>query len=318
MAGLATYPQIFHQDRRGAMRHCVLVSSTLALMLPCFTVAHAECKIDRDCAIGLLCDEGKCVYPPPATQPEKKPPSSDLQPRKVEWASTTDQRERSSFRTSVMKFRPHHIAELKRTGAFLDQIDADIADSLGKRGYTAGDFVAGYKEYLALRDTYEEFETFSRHMLETVIVAQKLSLTEYGRAWFVWQRHETNMGLTKFYNKELIGGKNHKWAGLILVGVGATALIVGGIIFGLHDVFDDGTRAIAGIVGVTGAGIIIGSTPGLIYGLYRTSKWLPDGFLENENINKLHTRADSTSSTRLTFSPTLGPTGTGLGMHVTF
>jgi hypothetical protein len=221
------------------------------------------------------------------------------------------------------------LADLRRIGASLDAKDMEIADRLGRRGFVGDNFVAAYRECIAMRTKYPELASFGRDMVETVAVAQKLGLSEEDEYWFVWDRHQRNQTLTEAYDERVPSGRGMATFGGVMAGAGIVLLVVGGALS--SDVtYENGKGNVTsgwGYAGkameVTGAVSIAAGLAVTVLGLYRWTTPLTGDRQDSRTADKSQSPRPSASAQRSSvihwaFAPSLGPQQAGLGLTAAF
>lgn len=239
----------------------------------------------------------------------------------------------------TLHFTKEQLADLKSAGASLDVQDMEMAESLGKGGFAADDFVAAYRDYHAMKTAHPEFAAYGRAVVKTIAVARELRLNESDKYWFVWDCHQRNLTLTQTYNERILGGSGSTSFGLATAGTGLLVVIAGLVLYshgyekeypgGWYDASTGTTRhsewqtytgeavALAGGL-VTAVGI-----SWAIWGSYRKSLWLPAGSLDPPNASWMRAHLVAAagrrpSTARWALLPSIGLHRAGLGLTTAF
>jgi hypothetical protein len=228
-----------------------------------------------------------------------------------------------------MRLTEAQLAALRSVGATLDAKDMEIADKLGRKGFGGDDFVAAYRESVAMKTKYPELAVFGRAIVETIAVAQKLGLNEACEYWFVWDRHQRDQTLTQAYKESVPSGHDLLAFGGVATGVGIVLLVVG-MAASTDVTYENGSGNVTSGWGHAGRAMEItggvGIAAGLsiaVLGLYRWTTPLTDDTRASHALNKNQSLRPSASAQRQSamrwaLSPSLGPHHTGLGLTAAF
>jgi hypothetical protein len=329
----------------------LLVVSTIAGARP----AQAGCTRDNECKGARICEDGKCVWPPkeipapkaaaaptvaapaPATPAEAEPkapanaqPSDAPAPAPAPTAAPTPPPPAGG----ALHLTPAQVAALKSTGATLDDSEMGIADSLGRRGFAGDEFVAAYRDHVAVKAMYPELAPYGSSLIETMVVARRLGLDRDQSYWFTVYRHQRGRTLTQAYNEKILGGPGLLKAGIITTGTGLLVLFIGSQLRSIardHPTYYQGSGNEAdhrldypgAAMEIAGGLAAVAGIPFALVGAYRMSTWLPAGTLDTAPASAIRTLRSAAATqdnppVRFALTPALGQGQAGFGLTASF
>ena len=347
----------------------ILAATAATLAMAESRPAQAGCQSDSQCKGARICEGGNCVDPPPAPRTQNSPapasaaapafpqpvaPGAAVAPTQAPatgWGAPTGIPNAipapqpsvapvNGF-SGAMQLTEAQLADLKSAGAPLDAKDMEMADNLGKRGFSGDDFVAAYREHNAMKATYPELVPYGRAMVETIAVAHKLGLSENDKYKFVWARHQRNRTLTQAYNEAVQSGPGMFTFGAVSTGTGLVLLIVGLELYSWGSTSIDSdpnvhndefwgnwrrskSAAYSGVaMAITGGVVAAAGISFASIGVHRWATPLPDGTLDSGTADKIQSLQASTSNqprstVRWALTPNFGPHRGGLGLTAAF
>jgi len=221
------------------------------------------------------------------------------------------------------------LAELRSAGASLDATDNEMADRLGRKGFSGDEFVAAYREYNALKAKHPELASSRRDMVETIAVMRKLGLSEEEEYRIVTGDHERKRVLAKTQASEPPSGRGMVTFGGVATGVGVVLLTVG-LVLSPDVTYETGRGNVTSGWGYAGKAMAVSGgvsiAAGLsvaILGLYRWTTPGPDDAHDSHTGGKVQSPRPSGSALqennrRWALSPSLGPGHAGLALTAAF
>jgi hypothetical protein len=336
----------------------LLVGFVIASAMTAARPAQAGCTRDNECKGVRICEDGKCVWPPkeiptPQATPAPAAPVEQAGAQPAGEKEATAAGEAGPAPTAVapappaaapappappiggaLHLTPAQVAALKSAGATLDENEMGIADSLGKRGFRGDEFVAAYRDHVAVKARYPELAPYGTSLIETIVVARRLGLDRDQSYWFTVYRHQRERTLTQAYNEEILGGPSLLKSGLVTSGTGLALIIIGAELRSIardHPTYYQGSGNEpdhrldypGAAMEIVGGLALVAGIPFALVGAYRMHTWLPPGTLDTARAGSIRTLRPAAANqdslpVRFALTPTLGQGQAGLGLTASF